>query len=80
MDEGTHARSPKRQGYLHLTVAAVACPCHVPIYLVIFGGTALGAFLSKNLLLFILGLTIIFLFTLAKGLKLIKVNGGSRRG
>lgn len=80
MDELTHAPSPKTKGYFHLTLAAITCPCHVPIYLVIFGGTALGAFLSENLLLFILGLTLVFFLTLSKGLKLIKVNGEDRRG
>jgi mercuric ion transport protein len=58
--------------YLYFSVAALTCPCHVPIYLAIFGGTALGAFLSENLLLFILGLTGVFLVTLSRGLRLIK--------
>ena len=57
---------------LYFALAALTCPCHVPIYLAIFGGTALGAFLSENLLLFILGLTGVFLVTLSRGLKLIK--------
>jgi mercuric ion transport protein len=58
----------------------VTCPCHVPIYLAIFGGTALGGCLRENLSLFLLGLTGIFLLSLSKGLKLIKVNGGDRPG
>lgn len=65
-------QSQDRRGYLHLAIAALTCPCHVPIYLMIFGGTALGGFLRENLLLFILGLTGIFLITLTRGLKLIK--------
>ncbi len=79
MDELTHAASAKRKGYFHLTMAAITCPCHVLIYLAIFGGTALGAFLRENLLLFILGLTGIFLITLLKGLKLIDVGRAERR-
>ena len=79
MDELTHARSPKRKGYFHLTMAAITCPCHVLIYLAIFGGTALGAFLRENLLLFILGLTGIFLLTLLKGLKLIDAGKAERK-
>lgn len=71
---------PKRRGHIHLAIAALTCPCHVPIYLVIFGGTALGAFLSENLLLFILGLTGIFLVTLSRGLKLVKEEKGRERG
>lgn len=72
MDKLVHARSPKRKGYLHLAMAALTCPCHVPVYLVFFGGTALGGVLRENLLLFILGLTGIFLVTLWRGLKLVK--------
>jgi len=67
-----------RRGYLHLAIAALTCPCHVPIYLVIFGGTALGGFLKENLYLFILGLTGIFLVTLSRGLKLIKEEKGKK--
>jgi hypothetical protein len=50
----------------------------VPIYLAIFGGTALGGFLRENLLLFVLGLTGIFLLTLLKGLKLVKEEKAKR--
>ena len=78
MDQLTHTRSPKPKGYLHLTIAAVTCPCHVPIYLAIFGGTALGGVLRENLLLFILGLTGIFLVTLWRGLKLVKEEMAKR--
>jgi len=68
----------RRKGYLHLTVAALTCPCHVPIYLAIFGGTAVGAFLRENLSLFLLGLTGIFLITVVKGLKLVKEEKAKR--
>lgn len=61
---------PKRKEYLHLAVAGMTCPCHVPIYLAIFGGTALGAYLRDSPLLFVLGLTGIFLLILSKGLRL----------
>lgn len=73
---------PKRKGYLQLGIAALTCPCHILIYLAIFGGTILGGFLRENLLLFILGLTGIFVVTLSSGLKLIrdaKGRGGSSR-
>ncbi|MEE9538170.1 MAG: mercury resistance protein [candidate division NC10 bacterium] len=67
----TPARSRKRKGYLHLAMAALTCPCNGLIFLAIFGGTALGAFLNENLSLFLLGLTGIFLLTLFRGLRLI---------
>lgn len=76
VDQLTHVQSPKRKGYLHLTIAALTCPCHVPIYLAIFGGTALGALLQENLLVVILSLSGIFLVTLLRGVKLFKGRGG----
>ena len=62
----------RRKGYMNLAIAALTCPCHLPIYLAIFGGTALGVFLRDNILLLIFGLAVIFLLTLTRGLKLIK--------
>ncbi len=79
MDNPTPGRLAERKGYFHLAIAAITCPCHVPIYLAILSGTALGAFLQENLLLFILALTGIFLLTLSKGLKLANPEMGSGR-
>jgi len=35
-------------GKLMLGVAALACPCHLPIYAVLLGGTALGGAISAG--------------------------------
>ena len=74
MGTSTQPRPPGGKGYLHLAIAAVTCPCHIPIYLAILGGTAVGALLQENLLLFILALTVIFFLALRKGLKLAKLR------
>ncbi len=69
----------KRKGYLNLAIAAVTCPCHVPIFLAILGGTVYGVFLRDNIFLIIAGLAVIFLITLRRGLKLVneeKEQGG----
>ena len=70
----------KRKGYISLAIAALTCPCHLPIYLAIFGGTALGVFLRDNILLLIFGLAAIFLLTLTRGLKLIKQDKEQEEG
>lgn len=70
----------KRKGYISLAIAALTCPCHLPIYLAIFGGTALGVFLRDNILLLIFGLAVIFLLTLTRGLKLIKEDKEQEEG
>jgi len=51
----------------------------VPIYVAILGGTAAGALLQENLLLFILALTVIFFLALRKGLRLGKLREKSDR-
>ncbi len=68
----------RRKGYINLAIAAVTCPCHVPIFLAILGGTALGVFLRDNILLIILGLTAVFHFTLTRGLKLVNKDKEQR--
>lgn len=35
-------------GYFLLGTAFLLCPCHLPILLIILGGTALGSFLTAN--------------------------------
>ena len=68
----------RRKGYINLAIAAFTCPCHVPILLVILGGTAFGIVLRDNILLIILGLTPIFLLTLFRGLKLVNKDKEQR--
>jgi len=79
VDELAPARSRKRKGYLHLAMAALTYPCNGLIFLAIFGGTALGAFLNVNLSLFLLGLTGIFLLTLFRGLRLIDAGEAKKK-
>ena len=38
-------------GYLLATLAFLTCPCHLPIWLVLFTGSAFGAVLSENLVI-----------------------------
>ncbi len=70
----------KRKGYLNLAIAALTCPCHIPIYLAILGGTAYGVFLRDNIFLIIAGLAVIFLITLTRGLKLVNEDKKQREG
>ena len=53
----------------YLLTAALTCPCHLPIYLLILGGTSLGAALKDNIGLAFLGITVIFVLTLVQGLR-----------
>ncbi len=70
---------PQRlKGYVNLAIAALTCPCHVPIYLAVLGGTAFGVYLRDNILLLILGLTGVFLLTFTRGLKLVNKDKEQR--
>lgn len=57
-----------------LGVAFVTCPCHLPIYAAIFGGTALGSFFTENLTLAIVLLTGLFVISLVMGMKVLKTR------
>lgn len=59
-------------GKILLGTAALTCPCHIPIYIVLFGGTAIGGYLSENMGLAIAGLSAYFFFALFAGLRMVK--------
>ena len=46
--------------YLSSFLAAMTCPCHVPLYLFLFSGTSLGVFFTDNQWLLFIGLGILF--------------------
>jgi hypothetical protein len=48
-----------------LTLAAVTCPCHLPILLALMGGTTIGALLAANLLPVVVLLWVVFAGALA---------------
>ncbi len=70
----------RRKGYINLAIAALTCPCHVPVYLAVLGGTAFGVFMKDNIILLILGLSAIFLLTLTRGLKLVNADKEQEEG
>ena len=61
-------------GKILLGTAALTCPCHIPIYLLLFGGTALGGYLSENIGLVIVALSAYFFFALFAGLRMVKAG------
>lgn len=62
-------------GKFLLGAAFFTCPCHLPIYIILFGGTALGGYLSENIVLAAGALTAVFLFSLLTGWKMVKARG-----
>lgn len=46
--------------YLSSFLAAMTCPCHVPLYIFLFSGTSIGVFFSENQWLLFVSLGILF--------------------
>lgn len=61
-------------GKLMLGAAFFLCPCHLPIYLVLLGGTAAGALLSENAYTTGGVLALTFLAALVLGLRMLGKN------
>ena len=72
----TGGESPAKglMGKVLLGAAFLTCPCHLPVYLILFGGTALGGYLSENKALVVVALTVVFLFSLLSGWKMVKAR------
>lgn len=59
------------KGYLLLVTAFITCPCHLPLTLVLLGGTAWGGFIAANQTLIFVVALVYFLFALVFGLKIL---------
>lgn len=51
--------------YLMAAIAILTCPCHLPILVVVLGGTALGGVLSEHIAVTVIALTILFVASAA---------------
>jgi mercuric ion transport protein len=58
--------SPRRgwKAYLSLGIAALTCPCHLPLLLGVLAGTVLGAWLSQYTLAIFLAMLGVFTLSL----------------
>ncbi len=57
---------------LSFVIVGLTCPCHLPIYAALLGGTTLGGVISENTGLVALGLTGVFLVALISALIAVK--------
>jgi hypothetical protein len=64
------------KGFSMLTLAAVACACHLPLLLGVLGGTSVGAVLAANFLAVFVLLGAVFVGAVAVGLRALE---GSER-
>jgi len=61
-------------GKVLLGTAFITCPCHLPIYLLLLGGTALGGYLAENKILAAVALTLVFGASLVSGMRMVKTK------
>ena len=75
--ENTEAGSSESKGLLGkvlIGTAFITCPCHLPIYLLLLGGTALGGYLAENKILAAVALTLVFGASLVSGMRMVKTK------
>lgn len=72
----TNKTSPVRgvMTYFMGAIAVLTCPCHLPILILLFSGTAMGAFLQENTGLAVLFLLPIFLLSAIATWRLLDKN------
>lgn len=59
----------KAKGYWLALVAALSCPCHIPLLMLALSGTAAGALLADNLAAALAIMTVVFLLSLRGALR-----------
>ncbi len=60
-----------------LTVAAITCPCHLPLVLGLLGGTSVGALLAANILPAFVVLSAVFVAALVVFLRAFATGSGA---
>jgi mercuric ion transport protein len=70
--------APRRGGFAWAALAALTCPCHVPLLVLLLSGTAAGAFLSEHMGGAFALMAIVFLPSLGFAIKRLKEAGAAR--
>ncbi len=68
----TKGSSHHRRGYVYALLAVVTCPCHLPIFAVLLSGSAMGAFLSDHFGTALTTFSLLFIFSLAAALRVLR--------
>jgi len=55
-------------GWFFASLALLACPCHLPFWIMLFSGTALGSFFSEQTVTAVMGFSVVFLISLTAAL------------
>ena len=77
LETRVRSENPPAKGFAGkalLVAAFFTCPCHIPIYIVLFGGTALGAYMAEYIWFSAAALSVVFVFSLFTGMRMIKAR------
>ena len=65
--------------YVMAALAIATCPCHLPVLLVLLGGTALGAALGEHMAVVFITLTVLFGLSAWAALRMFSQSGTGGR-
>ena len=65
--------------YLTAVIAILACPCHLPIWLALLGGTALAGGISDHMGVAVAALTVLFIASAWATVRLFTGDGRDSR-
>lgn len=64
----------RRKGYVYAVATAILCPCHMPIWGVLLGGSALGGLFEQYFWSIAIGLGVLSLLTFAGAAKILLMS------
>ncbi|EQM66776.1 broad-spectrum mercury transporter MerE [Pseudomonas asiatica] len=68
-DQAESTKLPRWRAYTWGMLAALTCPCHLPVLALLLSGTAAGAFVSEHWSLAALVLAVVFILFLRAALR-----------
>ena len=64
----------RRKGYLYAVATAILCPCHMPVWGILLGGSALGAVFDQYFWSIAIGFGVLSLITFAFAARILLVS------
>ena len=66
--------SRHRRGYLYALLALVTCPCHLPLFVLLFSGSAVGALLNEHFTVAVTIFSLLFIFSLVAAVRVLRAR------
>ena len=64
----------RRKGYVYAVATAILCPCHMPVWGILLGGSAAGALVDQYFWSIAIGLGVLSLLTFAGAAKILLMS------